>query len=413
MRVSPTRRVRTFPGRRGLRSPVRLAAVAIAMAATPAHGQESTLRGEIDLAIGVMDGAREYLFENIGALARDAAGRIYVGDSGARDVRVYGPDGGYLFQVSGPGEGPGEFRRGVCSLVFDPDGRLWVDARDSYKVFDILGDRTDHVRDVPPPDEVRRIDMGQGNTLVAGGTTSCVNPMFTGPTGLVLAADSVGVDENNDYVIERQQVTIGPEGDVVSRATLPQRDLGDTSWPILIWRHPNRGEQEMQVRPPFANRNIRAHSPDGRSAHLYTRDYHVQVFDIDGELLYEIRRDSEGPLITEAEAGLERGRLDEMRDGMAEALVEFPTIEMPERKPPVGDMWFDEDGRLWVRLAWAEADEVLRAHVYDPAGEMLFTAEWPRGIDLSLGGVSGDVALGVQRMEFDVQRVVRLRFSPP
>ena len=71
-----------------------------------------------------------------------------------------------------------------------------------------------------------------------------------------------------------------------------------------------------------------------------------------------------------------------------------------------------EDGRLWVRLAWAEADEVLRAHVYDPDGEILFTAEWPRGIDLTLGGVSGDVALGVQRMEFDVQRVVRLRFSP-
>ena len=71
-----------------------------------------------------------------------------------------------------------------------------------------------------------------------------------------------------------------------------------------------------------------------------------------------------------------------------------------------------EDGRLWVRPAWAEADEVLRAHVYDPEGEPLFTAEWLRGIDLTLGGVSGDVALGVQRMEFDVQRVVRLRFSP-
>lgn len=390
-------------------------ALAVGLAATPVPGtgQEAIRRGEVDLAIGVIEGDPEYLFENIGALTRDADGRIYVGDRDARDVRVYGPDGRYLFRVTRSGEGPGEIRQIVCGLAFDPDGRLWVDARDSYKVFDILGDRAVHVRDVPPADELRQIPIGQGNTLVAGGNTICVSPMFAGPTGLVLATDSVDVDENDEYVWERQHATIGPDDDVVGRVTLRERDLGDIDWPVLVWRHPDRGELEMQVRPPFANRNIRVHSPDARFAHLYTREYHVQVFDIEGELLHEIRRDIAGPLITEAEADLEQGRLDQMRDRMSEVLIDFPSIEMPERKPPVGDMWYDEDGRLWVRLAWAEADEVLRAHVYDPDGEMLFTAEWPRGIDLTLGGVSGDVALGVQWMEFDVQRVVRLRFSPP
>ena len=392
---------------------MRLAATAIAMAATFAHGQERTLRGGIDLTIGVMDGAQGYLFENISGLTRDADGRIYVGDSSTRDVRAYGPDGGYLFRVAGPGEGPGEIRRDVCGLVFDRDGRLWVDALDSYKVFDILEDRADHVRDVPPPDEVRQIDMGQGNALVAGGTTSCVNPMFTGPTGLIMVVDSVGVDENNDYVIERQHVTIGLEGDIVSRVTIPERDLRETNRLVVVWRHETWGRRETEIPAPFANRNIRVHSPDSRSAHLYTREYLVQLFGPNGELRREIRRDIAGPRVTEREVRRERERLDEARRAFADVLIDFPSIEMPERKPPVGDMWYDEDGRLWVRLAWAEADEVLRAHVYDPDGEPLFTAEWPRGIDLSLGGVSGDVALGVQYMEFDVQRVVRLRFSPP
>lgn len=401
---------------RRLRAPVCQVVVALALglAATPVPGtgQEPTRRGEIDLAIGVIEGDPEYLFENVGALTRDADGRIYVGDRGAQDVRVYGEDGRYLFQLTGPGEGPGEIRRVVCGLVFDPDGRLWVDAGDSYKVFDILGDRADHVRDIPPPDEVRQIHWGEGNTTVTGGSTICVNPMFAGPTGLMLATDSVDVDEQGDYEIARQHVMTGPDDAVVRRVTLPERYLGDISWPVLAWRHPV-GRREMEIPPPFYNRNIRVHSPDARFAHLYTREYHVQVFDSEGELLHEIRRDIAGPLITEAEASLEQGRLDELRDRMSEVLIEFPSIEMPERKPPVGDMWFDADGRLWVRLAWAEADEVLRAHVYDPDGEMLFTAEWPRGIDLTLGGVSGDVALGVQRLEFDVQRVVRLRFSPP
>lgn len=396
-----------------MRHATRCVVLGLVVSTSPADGQEPVRRGEIDLAIGVMEGDPEYLFEDIGGLTRDADGRIYVSDSGAQDVRVYGPDGAYVFQVAGPGEGPGEFRRGTCGLVFDPDDRLWVDARDAYKVFDILDDRAEHVRNVPPPDEVRQFHWGQGNTMVTGGSTICVNPMFAGPTGLTLATDSVDVvNEQGDWETVRQHVMTDLDDAVIRRVTLSERDLGDISWPVLAWRHPNQGRREMEIAPPFYNWIIRVHSPGARFAHLYTREYHVQVSDIEGRLLHEIRRDVAGPLVTEAEANRERDRLEQMRDRMGETLIEFPAIEVPERKPPVEDMWYDEDGRLWVRLAWSEADEVLRAHVYDPDGDMLFTAEWPRGIDLSLGGVSGDVALGVQWMEFDVQRVVRLRFSP-
>lgn len=393
-----------------------VAAFALGFAATPVPGtgQEPIRRGEIDLVIGAVEGDPEYLFEYIGALTLDADGRIYVGDRDAQDVRVYGPDGRYLFQVTRSGEGPGEIREIVCGLVFDPDGRLWIDAWDSYKVFDIQEAGADHVRDVLPPDEARRITTADGTTSHLSRTTNCVRPMFAGPTGLTVAVDHFFVDDEGEIDAEWQQVQIGPDGSVHRRVTIPERDLGDISWPVMILRHAT-GPREIELPPPFANLNILVHSPDGTAAHLYTREYLVQLFDEDGQVRHEIRRYIAGPRVTEAEALQERERLDRTRDNLRDrdVLIEFPSIEMPERKPPVGDMWFDGDGRLWVRLAWAEADDVLRAHVYDPDGGMLFTAEWPRGIDLSLGGVSGDVALGVQRMEFDVQRVVRLRFSPP
>lgn len=380
-------------------------ALALGLAATPVPGtgQEATRRGEIDLAIGLIEGDPEYLFENIGALTRDADGRIYVGDGGARDVRGYGADGRYLFRVTGPGEGPGEIRWDVCGLVFDPDGRLWIDAWDSYKVFDIREEGADYVRNVLPPDEARRITTADGTTSHLSRTTNCLRPMFAGPTGLTVAVDHFFLDDEGEIDADRQLVQIGPDGSVRRRVTIPERDLGDISWPVMILRHAT-GPREIEVPPPFANLNILVHSPDGTAAHLYTREYLVQLFGEDGEVRHEVRRDISGPRVTEAEARQERERLDRTRDNLRErdVLIEFPSIKMPERKPPVGDMWYDEDGRLWVRLAWAEADEVLRAHVYDPDGEMLFTAEWPRGIDLSLGGVSGDVALGVQRMEFDV-----------
>ena len=398
---------RVLARKRGLRIPVLLGVAAIAVGAASADGQERTLRGEIDLTIGVIEGDLGYLFENIGALTRDAAGRIYVGDRGARDVRVYGPEGRYLFHVTGPGEGPGELRWDVCGLTFEGEGLLWVDAWNSYEVFGVAGDDAEYVRQVLPPHLVQRV-----GEVAINRSTLCEKPMFTGPTGLTLATDYFYPDDEGEIDADRMLVSVASDGQIRNRVTIPERDLGETSWPVAVWRHPDRGREEMPIAPPFHSRNIVAHAPDAGSAHLYTREYLVQLFDANGDVRHEIRRDIAGPVITEAEARRERERLDGMRDRMQEVLIDFPMIEMPERKPPVGDMWYDEDGRLWVRLAWAEADEVLRADVYDPDGESLFTAEWPRGIDLSLGGVSGDVALGVQRMEFDVQRVVRLRFSP-
>ena len=73
-------------------------------------------------------------------------------------------------------------------------------------------------------------------------------------------------------------------------------------------------------------------------------------------------------------------------------MIHFPDVRIPERKPVVARMWYDEDGRLWVFLWPAEADSMYRAHVYDADGVFLHEAEWPRGIAIWYGGLSGDVA---------------------
>ena len=70
------------------------------------------------------------------------------------------------------------------------------------------------------------------------------------------------------------------------------------------------------------------------------------------------------------------------------------------------------DGRLWVSLWPAEADTMHRAHVYDADGVFLHEAEWPLGIAIWHGGLSGDVVVGVRKVEFDVEQAVRLRFRP-
>ena len=129
-----------------------------------------------------------------------------------------------------------------------------------------------------------------------------------------------------------------------------------------------------------------------------------------------MRRERLGPVVTEAEAREGYEELAKIRDafgpGLQPELVDFPDYRIPERKPVINHIWYDDDGRLWVCLWPAEADSMYRAHVYDADGVFLHGAEWPRGIAIWYGGLSGDVAVGVRKVEFDVEQVVRLRFLP-
>jgi hypothetical protein len=62
------------------------------------------------LEIGVREGAEEYQFFRVGGSLRLPDGRIVVANTGARELRVFGADGGFLKTVGRDGEGPGEFR---------------------------------------------------------------------------------------------------------------------------------------------------------------------------------------------------------------------------------------------------------------------------------------------------------------
>ncbi len=351
--------------------------------------QVPVLTGQVELTIGDVEDEWPYLFEDVDAIAADEHGRIFVGDSGAQAVRAYGRDGQFLFSVGRPGRGPGEFNASqICHLTFDSEGLLWVNARDAYKIFDVRGGRARVVREVRPPEY----------------STLCVPPIFEGATGLTLIIPTMprGV----------QHVQVTRDGGVVSRQVVTvRRTWKELGWLVAHLDHPSRGLVERIVQPPFASWSIAAYASDGRFAHVVTNEYRVQLFEGNGLVRGEIRSDAKGPLVTKREVDDEEARLRRVRESLRGLNVRFPDYEMPERKPPIRNIWYDRDDRLWVLSNPAEDDQMLKAMVYGPDGQMLFTAQWPRNIDLSVGGISGYVALGVQRLAFDVQRVVRLRFT--
>ncbi|HYV98148.1 MAG TPA: 6-bladed beta-propeller, partial [Gemmatimonadaceae bacterium] len=78
-----------------------------------------------DAAIGKPDGPDAYVFGYVRAIDVDSAGRVYVLDLQAHEVRVFSKSGEHLRSFGRRGQGPGEFEVPSALHVL-PDGRVMV-----------------------------------------------------------------------------------------------------------------------------------------------------------------------------------------------------------------------------------------------------------------------------------------------
>ena len=78
-----------------------------------------------DLSIGVAEGDDHYMFGNRVYINVDDDGNIFANDWDEKRILKYGPDGEYLLNIGGPGQGPGEFQN-VWQPRFDSEGRMYV-----------------------------------------------------------------------------------------------------------------------------------------------------------------------------------------------------------------------------------------------------------------------------------------------
>ncbi len=64
-----------------------------------------------------------HLFGRVRDFLRTGSGNLVVADWPSEQIRVYGPDGGFIRAFGGPGEGPGEFQ-GLMHVVLTPEDRI-------------------------------------------------------------------------------------------------------------------------------------------------------------------------------------------------------------------------------------------------------------------------------------------------
>ncbi|HEX7050225.1 MAG TPA: 6-bladed beta-propeller [Longimicrobiales bacterium] len=343
-----------------------------------------------DLTIGATDGDPAYLFGGISGVTTDSAGRIYVVDAQADEVRVFSDAGAFLFTIGRRGSGPGELS-GPCCPAFGPDGRLWI--RDGgnarYNAYAVGDTAAEYVTGI-------RIQHGDANRWA---------PLTFDSRGNLIDIGSTSGSEPIDFSLVRFHVNSA--GTVVARDVVPGRS--DSLAVHVVLRTVGGRPTVGYIWQPYGTKHRVAYAPGGAWAEALTSHYTVWWYDANGVLLRIIRRDVEGPALSaeERQAAEEDLRESARRFGVRPGDLPF---DVPERKGPIGWLYFDAAGRLWVERSVADG-EPRRADVYGRTGAQVATVEWPADVDLRSGYIGDGVMLGVARDTLGVQRVVRLRWE--
>ena len=345
-----------------------------------------TFRGMVDLEFGEVDGDDPYLFTRIESIVEDTRGRLIVADLQSHEVRVFGSEGDFLFRFGGQGEGPGELTQ-PCCLAFGPDGKLWVRESTRYSVFR-LGDAT---AEYDSGARIAHVGIGMVApiTFDAAGRLVDIGSLMT-EAGGATARFHHGSDGAVDTVM-----MAGPEKYAMGSTTV-ERMIGDTPVGFFVYQ-------------PFGPLWLHAHSPGGAWAEAVTSEYSVTLHHPDRTVTGVEGPQVPGPPLSPSELEWAQAWID--RDLQRFDLRNHP-FEIPDRKPPLADIFFDRSGRLWVEKTGAEGEEMREADVY--AGSALVARyRWPRRVSVGdVPWVTESILYGTTSDSLDVRRVARVRFAP-
>lgn len=399
-----TREMRHVGGSVSAAALVLLAAACTGDAASDGAGdvpELAELAGEVTLSIGTLEGPEPYSFGRVAGLAADGEDRVYVADGQAAEVRVFSPEGTFLYRVGRRGQGPGELGT-PCCLAFGPEGLLWV--RDGgnarYAAYRIHGgDSASWERQLP---------MSHGDVNRAAPVTFRGDSLVD--VGLVM-----------EQVRDGDAVRMRSRG--LGRAYLPlqegdprtemvpepdPRDLGVEQ----VTRTSESGRSTYFLYPPMGPLHRVAHGPDGRWASLRTDAWRVELRQADAAPRVVERPTPEGPTVSDAQRERAEERVESYRT-IAGSELPAALERIPDRLQPLRNVYYGANGRLWVEASVPEG-EPRRADLLDDEGRLVERRTWPADVELAFPAwVGRDVAVGLRTDSLGVPRVVRVDWDSP
>lgn len=345
-----------------------------------------------DLRLGSLEGEGPEVFGQIADLEVDRAGRIYVLDRQAFEVRIFGPDGSHLATFGRQGEGPGELKQ-PQGLELGPAGRVWIVdvGNQRYAVIDSAGGLVE---------ERRRFTGGF---------------VFPWPGTVLVDGRVIDVDfAFEDGTPTRTYTLWSPGGELLDTVPVPA-DEGAT------FTHTSENSR-TSVSVPFAPQLERTWDPGGGMWFGLPDRYRVVRTDLEGDTTRVVERAWDPVPVTAAELEEALGNLEWFREqGGA-----VDRSRIPDHHPAYHELHADRSGHLWVVpvVPWAEegpegddedADEIpawVRPgvfDVFDPDGRYLGRVS--TDVRLARPVITGTHLVAVTLDELGVSYVVRFRIE--
>ncbi|HEX9728479.1 MAG TPA: 6-bladed beta-propeller [Gemmatimonadales bacterium] len=336
-----------------------------------------------ELRIGIVDGEGPDLFGSITALEVDPAGRIYVLEGQAQELRVFDATGAHVRTMGREGGGPGEFARAL-KLDWGADGNLWIadPQNNRFSLFDTAG------------------------TFVGS---------HQAPGGFIIIPWPGRIDD--------QGYLYGP---------VPLQ--GETAFRMGLVRYDQDLEPMDTVTPPdfpgraeyFEVRNEQGHMRAGvpfspgltwhieRSGTIWamlTGEYKLFELTLAGDTLRTITRAFTPVPVTEADVDSAMVNFEWfIRQGGKVDRSRFPS-----EKPATREFSLDDEGNIWV-LPITEnlADERRLFEVFDPVGRYLGRVRLPFDLARRPVPVFRDgMIYGATEDDLEVPFVIRARITKP
>lgn len=364
----------------------------------PAEDRLLDARFEELYRVGSLEGDEWDVFGDIGDVAFDGAGNLYIFDAQALRISVVDSTGTLVRQFGGPGQGPGEFAGSGSSsrLAVLPDGRTVVfdSGRRAFNVYSAQG-------------EFERI-------IGFGSSTSFV------------FLPALQAERDGDAVLATSNVVLvswPPDADEPESGRQPVRRLVLRGAEVVIdaagrgWAPPDgRG-----FAPVFAAGSI----PGGGVALTDSSDYAIKVFAPAGELARILMRPFRPEPVAERAKEAERERslseatavLGEAADRAEGPAAEVHRLALEQERQRIQSMEFHEEvpvvralktswrGSIWVQRRSEEPSTDGPIDLLTPQGEYVGTYAANATAMPSAFGPEGLVAF-VERNVLDVATVV-------
>jgi hypothetical protein len=336
-----------------------------------------------EVRIGKVDGEGPDLFGRIYSLAVDRGGRIWVLEGQSQELRVFSAAGEYIRTVGRRGGGPGEFSNAL-RIDLAPDGNLWVmDPRNNrLSVIDTAG---------------RYLD---GKT-VAGGFMMLPWPggfdnagRYYSPAPRYAPSFGLPLVRHDAAMVPLDTVEADPRDPKV-RADFTIQEGGLT---------------RVSAGVPFQGGLLTKFSPAGTYWSLLTDEYRLQEYTIEGDTLRTITRAFTPLPVTAADREQAREDLKWFTDQGGH--VDWSKI--PSTKPRANNLYFDDEGNIWVAVLSASSEVGREFDIFDPEGRYLGVVELPFKLQLGRAPIFRDgVLYGIAVDELEVQYVVVARVEKP